>query len=109
MQLSMLALFSLLLKYKSFMITARCNANEMQLHLTLKEGGLILLQNNMKEDRETNLASSLVWGFVPCGDLRCVRLRTEPSPFYLRIRMFCYDTFYLRLTGSACETKSCTL
>lgn len=39
MQLSMLALFSLSLKCKSFMITARYNANKMRLHLTLKEGG----------------------------------------------------------------------
>ena len=69
---------------------------------------LIILQNNMKEDTETNLANNLVWGFVPPRDLRYVRLRTEPSPFYLRIGMFCYDTFYLRLTGSVCESNSCT-
>lgn len=91
MQLSMLTLFSLSLKYKSFMITARCNANKMQLHLILKEGGhegAHNSTNNMKEDTETNLASDLVWGFVPPRDLRCVRLRTEPSPFYLQIGMF---------------------
>lgn len=51
-------------------------------------GVLIILQNNVKEDTETDLASSLVWGFVPPRDLRCVRLRTKPSPFYFQIGMF---------------------
>lgn len=57
---------------------------------------LIILQNNVKEDTETDVASNLVWGFVPPRDLRCVRLRTKPSPFYFQIGMFYYDTFYLR-------------